>query len=152
MCRVLSLRYLPQFGLVGKCGLVQNYAPHAVHSAYLAGEMLSFVAEASGAGGGVFVSVWRRGEMDLSRFRRQIHTSRRILQRRYARDEYFVLSLRSPVSVLRTGAQVLASENVRLKMAVPTYLILGQISFTTLRILYVLIRSDLLCLRRYLHI
>jgi hypothetical protein len=88
----------------------------------------------------------------LSRFRRQVDASRRILQRRSARDEYFVLSLRSPVSVLRTGAQVLASENVRLKMVVPTYLILGQISSTTLRVLCVLIRSDLLCLRRYLHI
>src|SRR6266700_4932920 len=32
-------------------------------------------------------------------------------------NEYFVLSLRSPVSVLRTGAQVIATENVRLKMA-----------------------------------
>jgi len=43
-------------------------------------------------------------------------TSRRILRRRYARDVYVVLSLRSPVSAIRTGAQLLASENVRLKM------------------------------------
>src|SRR6266516_3795771 len=52
----------------------------------------------------------------MPRFRRQVNAPRRKCQRRYAQNEYFVLSLRSPVSVLRTGAQVIATENVRLKM------------------------------------
>src|SRR2546430_16489515 len=52
----------------------------------------------------------------MPRFRRQANARRRKCQRRYAQNEYFVLSLRSPVSVLRTGAQVIATENVRLKM------------------------------------
>src|SRR5947199_8953037 len=49
-------------------------------------------------------------------FRKQMNPLRRLFQRRSAQVAYVVLSLRSPVSVLQTGARVITRENARLKM------------------------------------